>query len=324
MRRAERWAISHGALIAVVASLATEAFGQDTRSGEAGSSWFPSQYGAGDLIGAANNLSPAGVLAATKLVKTGQVYALGQAVDTQSDRGQRTYGVVVIQPGNGDGKPLFDNKLTVNDDLVIAWQGLGTRIDGFAHVGIDHLHYNGLPAGDFVRRDGILKFSVDQIPPIVTRGVMLDIAALKGVEFLQPGVEITVEDIQAAEKREKLSLAKGDVVLIHTGWQQHHSHDIKRGLDEPGVGLAGARYLAGKGVVAVGADTEAFEVVPAKSKGDFMPVHQQLLDKSGVYIIQDVATQQLADDQAYSFMFVLGQPRLVGAVTAIVNPIAIR
>jgi kynurenine formamidase len=286
--------------------------------------WPASPWGADDRVGAANNLSPEGVLRAADLVRTGRVYSLGQVVSGESDRGQRSYNVVVIQPGFGDGQPMFDNGLTVNDDLVIAWQGLGTRIDGLAHVGIAHRHYNGVHARDFVRRDGLLAFGVESIPPIVTRGVLLDLAALHGVEHLPVGTPIHDRDLQAAEKRQGLRIERGDVVLLHTGWQPHRPRERSRTLDAPGLSVSGARYLASKGVVMVGADTEALDVVPAEREGEYMPVHQELLVKSGVYILQDVVTGELARDRAYVFMFVLGQPKLKGAVTAIVNPIAIR
>lgn len=284
----------------------------------------PSPWGADDRLGAVNHLSPDGVVAAAGLVRTGRVYSLGQVVSEESNRGQRSYSVVVIQPGFGDGQPMFGNGLTVNDDLVIAWQGLGTRLDGLAHVGIAHRHYNGVPAKDFVRRDGLLAFGIESIPPIVTRGVLLDIAALKGVEHLSVGTPIHDSDLQAAEKRQGLQIGRGDVVLLHTGWQPHRPRERSRTLDAPGLSVSGARYLASKGVVMVGADTEALDVVPAEREGDYMPVHQELLVKAGVYILQDVVTSELARDGAYTFMFVLGQPKLKGAVTAIVNPIAIR
>ena len=93
---------------------------------------------------------------------------------------------------------------------------------------------------------------------------------------------------------------------------------------QPGLGMDGAKYLAGLGVVAVGADSWALEVIPAEKEGEMFPVHPELLAKNGVYILENMDTRELAKDDATEFLFVLGQPRFVGAVQAVINPVAIR
>jgi kynurenine formamidase len=92
---------------------------------------------------------------------------------------------------------------------------------------------------------------------------------------------------------------------------------------EPGVGVEGAKYLVSKGVVAVGSDTWAVEVLPFESK-DVFPVHQIFLPMSGTYILENMNTDQLAADKGYEFLFVLGVPKITGSVQAIINPVAIR
>ena len=113
-------------------------------------------------------------------------------------------------------------------------------------------------------------------------------------------------------------------MIFHTGWVSLIGKDDKRyNAGEPGVGVEGAKYLVGKGVVAVGADTWAVEVIPFESKNVF-EVHQILLPMSGTYILENMNTAPLAADKAYEFLFVLGTPKITGAVQSIINPIAIR
>jgi kynurenine formamidase len=287
--------------------------------------WWPSPYGADDRIGAANNLSPEIVLKAAKLIKTGKTYSL--AVDsgpkTPYDEGRRFQ--MIVQEWSLTGSPVGKNKVTINDDIVFSSLGVGTQLDGFAHIGIDNVYYNGVKFSDFFFPKGVRQFGTETIPQIVTRGVLLNIAALKGVTQVPPGTPIGKTEIEAAMKRQNVAIEKGDVVLLHTGWLDMGYSDAKRFLtEEPGLNLEGARYLADKGVVAVGADTMAVEVIPWENKEMPLIVHQELLVKRGVYLLEIVDTRALAADNVSEFFFVLGQPKFVGAVQMVVNPIAIR
>ena len=138
-------------------------------------SWYPSKYGADDTLGAINNLSPEKVLAAVKLVKTGKSYPLG--VETGPDSPAyppRSYAMTILQLDDGTGTPLGSNKATGNDDLMNLWMGIGSQIDGLGHMGINHTYYNGNHASEFVTPKGLTKLSIDRLPPIVSRGVLLD------------------------------------------------------------------------------------------------------------------------------------------------------
>ena len=115
------------------------------------------------------------------------------------------------------------------------------------------------------------------------------------------------------------------MVLFHTGWQNVAEEDGARFMKgEPGVGIEGARYLAEIGVIAVGADTFGVEVIPFETEGQIFPVHQELITKKGIYLLENMDTRALAEDDGWEFLFVLGQPRFVGAVQAVINPVAIR
>lgn len=288
--------------------------------------WYPSKFGADDTLGAINYLDPAIVVQAAQLVKTGKTYALG--VETGSDSPAyppRTYQMTILQLGDGSGTPWGTNKTTGNDDLMTVWMGVGSQIDGLGHLGINHVYYNGTPAKDFVKNTGLTKFGIDTLPPIVTRGVLIDIARHLGKPVLEPGTVFNRAEIEAAAKAQGVTIRQGDVVLFHTGWLNVADSDKERFMKgEPGLGVGGAAWLASQGVVAVGSDTWGVEVVPFEKADEAFPVHQELLAKNGVYILENMDTRALAADKATEFLFVLGQPRFVGAVQAVINPVAIR
>jgi kynurenine formamidase len=148
--------------------------------------------------------------------------------------------------------------------------------------------------------------------------------ALLGKNPLPEGTAINRDEIDRAAKAADLKIEKGDVVLLHTGWLDVMDSDPARFMaGQPGLGLGGAKYLAGLGVVAVGADNWALEAIPAEDATQAFPVHPELLAKNGVYILENMDTRALAADGVTEFLFVLGQPRFVGAVQAVINPVAI-
>lgn len=287
--------------------------------------WYPSKYGAEDTLGAINNLSEEKVLKAVQLVKTGKTYPLGVETGPASPAyPPRSYSMTILQLDDGTGTPLGSNKATGNDDLMNLWMGIGSQIDGLGHMGINHTYYNGNHASDFVTPKGLTKLSTDKLPPIVTRGILLDMTALLGKNPLPEGTAINRDEIDRAAKAADLKIDKGDVVLLHTGWLDVMDSDPARFMaGQPGLGLGGAKYLAGLGVVAVGADNWALEAIPAEDATQAFPVHPELLAKNGVYILENMDTRALAADGVTEFLFVLGQPRFVGAVQAVINPVAI-
>lgn len=281
----------------------------------------PRSYGPNDTIGAANNLSPSIVRDAARLIRTGRVYSLAITTGDPKFNGRpfpgRDYSVLVEQqhpPG-----------ATIHDDRVTIWNGVfGTSMDGLGHVGRGDHFYNDTPAAAIYGRDGLRKMAIDGIPPIVSRGVLLDFPAYYGVGRLPPHKRIDRAEIQAVARRERIELRRGDVVLIHTGWQPLLLEHPERFAEQPGLGIDGARYLGDLGIVAVGSDNHGIEAMPQQdAKGMPLPVHPILLVDYGVYLLEDIRTEELARDRVWQFLFVLGQPRLKGAAQAPINPIAI-
>jgi kynurenine formamidase len=289
--------------------------------------WYPSKWGANDELGAANYLTSDLALQASKLVKAGKVYSLGITVNTSTPAyPPRTCSIYIVQPGQvGNAEGLGATKTTYNDDILNCWTGIGTQLDGLGHIGIGDRYYNGNKWGEFAGIGGLKKLGADKVPPMVTRGVLLDMAAHYGVPVVKEGTAFNKAEIEAVAKKQGVEIRQGDVVIFHTGWLSLIDSDPKRfGSVEPGLGREGARYLVGKGVVAVGADTWAVEAIPFEPGAGVFEVHQILLPMNGTYILENINTAELAKDKAYEFMFVLGQNKYQGSVQSMINPVAIR
>lgn len=292
-----------------------------------GANWFPSRYGADDQIGAMNLLNAQKVLEAARLVQRGQVYRLGVPVGRETPAfPPRSAAVTVMMPDQFEGATVpSENRMSYADDMFTGWLGVGSQIDSFAHLGIDNVFYNGNHARDFMRTTGVTRLGIEGIPPMVTRGVLVDMAKARGKPMLEEGEIITADDLRAAMRDQGVEVRQGDVVLIHTGWVELLERDPPRfGKGEPGIDNGAAEFLASLGVVAVGADTWGVEAVPFKNPNRIWEGHQTLLAKNGIHILEVMDTRALARDGAREFLFVLGQPLLRGAVQAIINPIAIR
>jgi len=290
-------------------------------------SWYPGKWGASDEIGAANYLTPASALAAARLVKTGKVYSLGITVNTTTPAfPPRTCSIYIVQPGQvGAATGLGPTNTTYNDDILNCWTGIGTQLDGLGHIGVGDRYYNGNKWAEFADMTGLKKLGVEKIPPMVARGVLLDMAGFLGVDVVKEGTPFNRAEIDGAAKKQGIEIRQGDVVIFHTGWLSLIEKDPKRfGSVEPGLGREGARYLVSKGVVAVGADTWGLEAIPFEQGAGVFEVHQILLPMSGTYILENVNTAELAKDKAWEFMFVLGQNKYQGAVQSMINPVAIR
>jgi kynurenine formamidase len=286
-----------------------------------------SKFGPTDQIGALNNVTPAKTLAATKLITRGKAYGLG--IETNKDTPAfppRTFSLLILQPGQAAGTSLGKTKTTYNDDIIVGWVGIGSQIDGLGHIGVDNLYFNCNKAADFAMADGLKKLGIENVPPIATRGVLLDMAGYLNTDIVKEGTAFNRPEIEGAMKRQGIqSIEKGDVVLFYTGWTKLIGKDNKRyNAGEPGLGVEGAKYLASREVAMIGADTWGLEVIPFEPNAGVFEVHQILLPLNGIYILENMATEAMVKDQAWEFLFTLGPARITGAVQAIINPIAFK
>lgn len=285
--------------------------------------WYPSRWGADDQRGALHRLSPAKVLEARDLMTEGQVYALGRPYEVGMPLFANRHFSLRIPY---QGAPLGENQFTYHEAIISGELGqIGTQFDALGHAGIGDRYYNGLSRYDFATPDGLTKLGVERVGPIVTRGVLVDVAAYKGVAMLDGGYEITPADLRGALGREGVSIDPGDVVLIHTGWGALWMKDNDRfAASAPGIGLDAARFLIAEDIVMVGSDTWITEVSPNPDPSLSGIVHQELITKNGVYNMENLATEVLAADEVYEFAFVYAPLPLKGAAGSPGNPVAIR
>lgn len=285
--------------------------------------WYPSRWGADDQRGAANRITAAKVLEAKNLMTRGTVYQLGRVYEAGMPLfGTRHFSLRIPQTYG----PLGTNRTMYHDEVVSAEIGqVGTQFDGLGHIGVGDLFYNGHNRHEFSQADGLAKLGIENVGALVTRGVLVDVAAFKGVARLDGGYEITRADLTGALERQRTEVRAGDVVIVHTGWGSLWGTDNAAfGASAPGVGLEAAQYLVDREVVLVGSDTWATEVVPNPNPDLAFPVHQLLIPRSGIYIFENLLTEELARDRAYEFAFFFAPLRLKGASGSPGNPLAIR
>jgi len=307
------WTIGVIALIVIVVSVA---HGQSDR-------WYPSKWGAADQRGAANRITPAKVLEARDLIKTGKLYQLGHVYEAGMPMyGTRHYSIRIPQAFPMPGK----NQAVYHDEIISGELGqIGTQFDGLGHLGIGDLFYNGNKRSEFAKAEGLAKLGVENVGAIVTRGVLIDVAKYKGVPQLAGNYEITPADLKGALQKEGVSIKSGDMVLIHTGWGSLWMKDnTKFGATEPGIGIAAGQMLVDAEVVVVGADTWGVEIMPNPDPSLSAPVHQLFLARNGIYLHENLITADLARDNVYEFMYSYAPLRLKGATGSPGNPIAIR
>ncbi len=220
------------------------------------------------------------------------------------------------------GEYLGPNGNSSASDAIAMGSHVGTHIDALCHFSCGGKLYGGEEAAAVQSyAGGLRKYSIDTVPPILRRGVMLDIAGLLGTQALARDYEITAADLDAAVLAQGVEIHKGDVVLLRTGWAAWFRDPVKfiSSVHGPGPAIGGGQWLSRRGVYAVGSDTVAFEKAPNPS----MPVHVHLLVESGVHIIECLNLEELAVARAYEFAFVALPLKIQGATASPIRPVAV-
>jgi kynurenine formamidase len=299
-----------------------------------------------DEVGALNAMTPETIKAALQLVKKGRVYDLGVPYDKDSFKwpGHSAAEIIMYRSPEGvkrqgDFKPIVDPdankaKMGWHSCAVFINDNVGTQIDGLGHVttGADNHWYNGFKEADWGGNFGVRKCDATTIPPIITRGVMIDVAGYRNAKALPAHYEITPEDLQGALAKQKTTLKPGDTVLIRTGvlryWGKNGAdHDTLREHDSAGINLKAAKWLVEKnGPVVIGADTSGLEHWPdPKKKAPFIPVHRYLLIEQGVHIGEFHFLEDLARDKVYEFCYICMTNKIRGTTAGFtLRPIAVK
>jgi kynurenine formamidase len=209
--------------------------------------------------------------------------------------------------------------------MIVTMEHAGTHIDALCHQAYDmKLHGNLLVNNEIETPFGFNKLSIEKIPPIITRGILLDVAGLKGLDYLPENYEITKQDFENCLEFEKIDVEKGDVVLVRTGYGKFWINEDKY-MKAAGVSLEASRWLAKKLVFAVGIDNCAWDLPSARDQesGSNLPSHVHLIVENGIHIMEHLNIEHLAEDQQFLFLFICLPLKLKGATGSPIRPIAI-
>jgi kynurenine formamidase len=263
------------------------------------------------------------VLRAARLIRSGTVFELGRVLSPGmpffgTRRFELTTKRTFVNPGT--------NRRGSNEELIYGEMGqIGTQFDAFSHQTIGDSLYNCFKLDEIATRNGFTKLGVENVGLLMTRGVLLDIAAARGLPSLADNYEVTPADLESALKRQKLTLQPGDAVLIHTGWGRLWGKDnAQYTKTSPGIGVAAAEWLARQNPMLVGADNPSVEISPNPDPKLSLPVHQILLVVNGVHILENLKLEDLAAKNVYEFAFVLQPLKMQGATGSTAAPVAIQ
>ena len=320
-------------LVAALPALAEDAGGAKKRVGGATAARSP--WGPTDEIGRLNLMTDASRAAILARIAGGKVYDL--AVEYHKDMpswsllGDPTYqiwmthtprGTVVDNP-LGLGKRMHEH-VSYSGDAVLMYTHTGTHIDSLAHFGLNGETWNGFSHEEHQGDLGWKRAGAEKLPPIIARGVLVDVAAFKEVAMLPDGYRITPADLQGALAKQGVGLQEGDAVFIRTGRMRVIGDKAKYMKDEPGIGLDAARWLVeAKGAMLLGSDNLSLESFPVETEDNWVPVHTYLEAEQGVAIMEVVDLEALSRDRVYEFAFIGAALKLRGASGAPMRPIAL-
>jgi kynurenine formamidase len=283
----------------------------------------PSKWGAGDERGAANLMTPEVVLRAARLIRAGEVIELAYPLfNGMPFYGDRIYS----QQLKRTNWPPGSNNRGSNEEVVTTELGqVGTQIDGFGHQSIGNSLYNCVQMDAVATRTGFSKLGIEKAGALIARGVLIDVAALRGVEMLGDRYEITAQDLRDALERQKLTLETGDAIIINTGFGRLWGKDnVRYYRTQPGLGVEAAEWLARQDPMIVGSDTCCVEVNPNPDPNLSSPVHQILLVAQGIYLIESLKLDELVEKGIHEFAFIVQPLKLRGATGSSVAPVAVR
>jgi kynurenine formamidase len=295
--------------------------------------WWPSRYGQDDQIGTLNEIKTENVRSAAQLVKHGKVVDLGRVLDENSPKFPGRYWHQTVDVSayftnlsrpDASGKGWGKNQINWVTEIQSGTFQVGTQLDSIGHIQIGDRFYNGWTAAEVVKEWGINRFGMETVPPVITRGVLLDIAAYKGMERLEKGYVITLGDVLGTMDKEGIEVKPGDAVLFHTGWGSLWGSDNTEFLSgEPGPGMEVVNWLYDRHVAITGADTWSYGPVPGEDPERPFLVPQTMYVKMGLFGLENLATEELARLRVYEFMFTLTHAKTRGSTASVIAPAAV-
>lgn len=215
---------------------------------------------------------------------------------------------------------------SASNEIIVTGGHVGTHVDALSHVSHDGLLHGGIDAAEAQTGGSFSALGAEHTPFLLTRGVLLDVAATKGVEVLPAGYGITAEDLRESAARIGVELAPGDVALIRTGWASYFADPstyLGQSAGVPGPTVDAAQWLAAAGVVTTGADTTAYEQIQPGAGHAVLPVHRVLLVEAGIHIIEHLNLEEASALGLTEFLFVMAPLRIVGGTGSPIRPVAV-
>jgi kynurenine formamidase len=296
------------------------------------------KWGADDERGTLNYISATEIVRAAQLIRRGAVFSLAIPFDAkgpqinQPGRFNPIHTMTITGPDNTTGAIKFPGGIGFSDDMVIMPLQCATQWDALSHCFEDGRMYNGYGANEVssrgARRNGIEKIASG----VVGRGVLLDVAGAKGTRWLEPGYGITAADLDATIAAERVTVERGDIVLVRTGHmtlcRDRGEWGDYAGGKAPGLSFYTADWAQQHEIAAVATDTWGMEVRPNEFPDTFQPLHQVFIPNMGLTIGEIFALDELAEDCArdgvYEFFFVAAPLPITGAVGSPINPLAVK
>lgn len=322
--------LSSGVLATIILFTVVPAKAQTRESGP----FWPTEWGSEDQSGASNRITPEKILQSLSIVEKGQLVELGHIYSSDMPiLGSRTFTLKLVPEVYARGA----NGNIGNDEFVAAEIGqVGTQFDGLGHIGaemvmsdgsIQRVFYNGFTGSEIYSQGGLRELGIEKIKPIITHGVLIDIASYKDVTQLSPNYEITVNDVLGAMAKQGLSesdIQPGDAVLFRTGYGPlWYSDKTTYNGPAPGIGLEVARWMVNHQITVTGADTYSTEISANPDPELFGPVHQELMTKNGVFNIENLYFEELVQKKIYEFLFIATPIRYKGATGSPLRPLAL-
>ncbi len=295
------------------------------------------KWGKDDQCGTLNYITPQKIIEAARLVKKGKVISMGLPFDGDGPqtgafgRSNPIHTFVLTGTDAAAGAQKFPHGIGVADDAITMFLQCGTQWDALSHIYDYGKMWNGYDAGK-VSSQGAELNGIEHIRDrIVSRGVLLDVARMKGVSALAPGYPITEEDLEATLKAERVKLSTGDIALVRTGQLgtcRKNGWGTFSAGDAPGLSFETADWLYRTQLAGIASDTWGLEVRPNELPGSFQPLHQVMIPKMGLLVGEIFDLEEIGEDcaadEVYEFMFVAPPLPITGAVGSPINPQAIK
>ena len=297
-----------------------------------------SPWGPDDEIGRLNLMTDASRLAVLGRISSGKVYDLGveyflgmpswQAIGDQRFQLLMTHtprGVTVDDPF-GFGEPGPNQFVSYTGDAMCLYTHTGTHADALNHFGLHGKIWNGFTADEHLGDRGWHKAGIETVPPIVARGVLIDVAGARGETMLPDSHQIGPDELRDTLAKQGTKLQEGDVVLIRTGRMTIFESDPEHyKAAQPGITLDAAKWLVDdNGAMTLGSDNLTLEVLPpAPGAESYIPVHTYLFAQRGALILEVVDLEALAADKVYEFAFIGTPLKLRGGTAGPLRPVAI-